>query len=131
MRAEERSHSARMEELKTFLVPAAQLFFFFIIGIVWLIGFIRQRNAGFLLLALATPAASAVNVIRQAIINSVIFHSNNVALAQRTATIEMITVGSLVFFVLLWLVIIVGALLVVFHRPKPRASEATQPPLAR
>jgi hypothetical protein len=131
MRAEERSHSARMEELKTFLIPAAQLFFFFIIAIVWVIGFIRQRNAGFLFLALATLAVSAVNVIRQAIVNSILFHSNNVPLAQRIVTLDTINVGSLVFFVLFWLGLIVGALLVVFHRSKPRTSEAAPPPLAR
>jgi hypothetical protein len=117
-----------MEELKTFLTPVSQLFFFFILAIIWVAGFIRQRNLGFLFLALASLATAALNVIRQAIVNTVIFHSGNVPVTQRSTTIEIITLVMLILFILLWLMMIIGALLVVFYRPKPRQAEVAPPP---
>jgi hypothetical protein len=118
-----------MEELKTFLAPVVQLFFFFILTIVWVAGFVRQRNIGFLFLALATISAAALGVIRQAIVNAVLFHSGNVSVAQRSSTIGLITIVLLILFVLLWLMMIIGALLVVFQRPKLLDAHGTPPPL--
>ena len=37
-----------MAELQTYIFPAIQAFFLLIIAIAWLVGFIRQRNFGFL-----------------------------------------------------------------------------------
>lgn len=118
-----------MEELKTFLGPAVQLFFSFILTIVWVAGFVRQRNFGFLFLALATLAAAALGVIRQAIVNVVLFHSGNLSVAQRSATIELITIVMLILYILLWLMMIIGALLVVFQRRKLQDTQGTPPPL--
>jgi hypothetical protein len=69
-----------MDELKTFLGPGTELFFF---AIVWLVGFIRQRNIGFLLPAFVTLAQAALHVTRQALINVVIFHSSSVSAAKQ------------------------------------------------
>ena len=41
-----------MAELQTYIFRAIQAFFLLIIAIAWLVGFIRQRNLGFLLLAI-------------------------------------------------------------------------------
>jgi hypothetical protein len=117
-----------MQELWTYLGPGVQLFFFFILTIVWVAGFVRQRNLGFLFLALATLAAAALNVIRQAIFNAVLYHSGNGSVAQRGTTIGLITWSTLIISTVLWLTMIIGALLVVFQRPKLLDTKVPPPP---
>jgi len=118
-----------MQELWTYLAPGVQLFFFFILTIVWVAGFVRQRNLGFLLLALGTFAVAALSVIRQAIFNAVLYHSaNNIPVGQRGTTIALVTWSTLILSIVLWLMMIIGALLVVFQRPKLPDTEVPSPP---
>jgi hypothetical protein len=63
-----------MAELQTYIFPAIQGFFFLIIAIGWLVGFIRQRDFGFLLLTIVFLAEAVATGIRQAILNYVIYH---------------------------------------------------------
>jgi hypothetical protein len=56
-----------MVELSTYLFPAIQAFFCIIIGVVWLIGFFRQRNFGFLL-GFVVLAEAVTALVRQALI---------------------------------------------------------------
>jgi hypothetical protein len=117
-----------VQELWTYLAPGVQLFFFIILTIVWVVGFVRQRNLGFLFLALATFAVAALTVIRQAIFNAVLYHSGNVPVAQRGATIGLITWSTLSISIVLWLTMIIGALLVVFQRSKLPDTKVPPPP---
>jgi hypothetical protein len=107
-----------MAALPTYLVPVTQLLFFIVLAIVWLVGFIRQRNFGFLLLALATFAEGALSVARQAILNVYLVQSTDVSALQRAQTIGLITMGTLGVNIFLWIIAILGALLIVLQRPK-------------
>jgi len=107
-----------MAALPTYLVPVTQLLFFIVLAIVWLVGFIRRRNFGFLLLALATFAEGALSVARQTIVNAYLFQSTNLSATQRAQTIELIAMGVLGVYIVLWIIAILGALLIVFQRPK-------------
>jgi hypothetical protein len=72
-----------MVELTTYLFPAVQALFCLVIAVVWLAGFIRQRNFGFLLLTLATLAEGITSLIRQMLINYV-FLSSTSSFGRRT-----------------------------------------------
>ena len=72
-----------MAELTTYLFPAVQGLFCLIVAVVWLIGFIRQRNIGFLLLTLATLAEGVTSLVRQALINYVFFHESHLSAAEK------------------------------------------------
>jgi hypothetical protein len=117
-----------MQELWTYLAPGVQLFFFFMLAIVWAVGFVRQRNLGFLFLALATLAVAALTVIRQAIFNAVLYHSGNLSATQRGETIGLITWSTLIISIVLWLTMIIGALLVVFQHSKLPETKVPPPP---
>ena len=120
-----------MDELKTYLTPAAQLFFFVILAIVWLTGFIRQRNIGFLLLAFVVLVEGALNLLRQTIVNYVIFHQSALSATERTNTIWLISMVFLMIYIFFWVLAIIGALLIVFQRPKPRPAQEGLPPVPR
>jgi hypothetical protein len=117
-----------MQQLWTFLAPVVQLFFYFILTIVWVAGFVRQKNPGFLFLALATFAAAALNVIRQAVVNGVVYYSGNVSAVQRSTTLGLIMWVALIISIVLWLMMIIGALLVVFQRSKLPDTQVPPPP---
>ncbi len=115
-----------MPELTTYLIPATQLFFFIVLAIVWLIGFIRKRNFGFLLLAFVTLAEGALSVARQGFINYLVFHSgSNVTNTQQT--LQLFTTTTLIVYVFLWILAIVAAILIVLQRPKPPIAPGGPP----
>jgi hypothetical protein len=118
-----------MVELTTYLFPAVQAFFAVIVGIVWLIGFFRHRNFGFLLLGFAILAEGATSVIRQAIFNY-IYHQTQVSATQRATligTISMVILGIYVFY---WLAGGLGAVLVVFHHTDSQIRGTQRPPIS-
>jgi|GEM_PF-3556792 hypothetical protein len=119
-----------MNELTTYLFPALQGLFCVILAGVWLIGFIRQRNVGFLLLTLATLAEGVTSMVRQALINYVIFHDNHLSATERSTAIGTITFTILGFFVVFWLITALGAILVVFHRSKYQTGPGSIPPVS-
>ena len=63
-----------MAELQTYIFPTIQAFFLLIIAIAWRVGFIRQRNFGFLLLTIVFLATGVTTGIHRAIINHVIYY---------------------------------------------------------
>ena len=73
-----------MGELTTYLFPAIQALFGILIGIVWLIGFFRRRNLGFLLLGFVALAEAVTTIVRQAAINYVIYHQPYASASART-----------------------------------------------
>ena len=79
-----------MAELQTYVFPAIQAFFLLIIAIAWLVGFIRQRNFGFLLLTIVFLATGVTTGIRQAIINHVIYHEPGLPVSERTSYLGLI-----------------------------------------
>jgi len=119
-----------MAELTTYLFPAVQALFCLIIAGVWLAGFIRQRNFGFLLLTLATLAEGLTSLIRQALTNYVIYHQPHLSVAERSSTIGLIAMTVLGIYIVFWLAIILGAILVVFHRSKYQSPVAAIPPVS-
>jgi hypothetical protein len=119
-----------MAELTTYLFPAVQGLFCLIVAVVWLIGFIRQRNIGFLLLTLATLAEGVTSPIRQALINYVIFHESHLSAAERSTAIATITYTILGLYIVFWLVTALGATLVVFHRSKYQIAPGPIPPVS-
>ncbi|HEY4815279.1 MAG TPA: hypothetical protein VIH58_11405 [Chthoniobacterales bacterium] len=119
-----------MPELTTYIFPAVQGLFCLIVAVVWLIGFIRQRNVGFLLLTLATLAEGVTGLVRQALVNYVIFHQAHLSVAERTATIGTITYTILGFYIVFWLVAALGATLIVFQRSKHQIAPGPIPPVS-
>ena len=53
-----------MAESQTYIFSAIQAFLLLIIAIAWLVGFIRQRNLGFLLLTIVFLAEGVATGIR-------------------------------------------------------------------
>ena len=119
-----------MAELTTYLFPAVQALFYLIIGIVWLVGFIRQRNAGFLLLMLASLAEALTTLARQAIINYVLFHEPHLSAVEKSSALSMITMTILSIYIVYWLATILGGVLIVFNRSKPKTTAASPPPVS-
>jgi hypothetical protein len=119
-----------MPELTTYLFPAVQGLFCLVIAVVWLAGFIRQRNFGFLLLTLATLAEGITSLIRQMLINYVIFHQPNLSVAERSSTAGMIGMTILGIYIVFWIALALGAILVVFHRSKQQSPVAAIPPVS-
>ncbi len=105
-----------MVELTTYLYPAVQGLFCLVIAAVWLVGFLRQRNFGFLLLTLATLAEG--------------YHQPYLSAAERSTTLGMIGMTVLGVYVLFWLAIALGAILVVFHRSKYQTPVQGVPPVS-
>ena len=119
-----------MVELTTYLFPAVQALFCLVIAFVWLAGFIRQRNFGFLLLTLATLAEALTSLVRQAFTNYVIYHEPHLSVAERSSTLGMIAMTVLGIYIVFWLAIALGAILVVFHRPKYQTPVEAIPPVS-
>ena len=117
-----------MAELTTYLIPATQLFFFIVLAIVWLVGFIRKRSFGFLLLAFVTLAEGAISVARQGFISYLIFHSGSSAVDNQK-TLQVLTTVTLIVYVFLWILSIIAAILIVLHRPKPPIAPGGPPQL--
>lgn len=119
-----------MAEFTTYLFPAVQALFCLIIAAVWLAGFIRQRNFGFLLLTLATLAEGLTSIIRQALTNYVIFHESHLSVTQRSSTLGMIAMTALGIYILFWIAIVLGAILIVFNRSNRQSSGTAAPPVS-
>lgn len=119
-----------MAEFTTYLFPIVQGLFCLIIAVVWLIGLIRQRNIGFLLLTLATLAEGITSLVRQALVNYVFFHESHLSAAERSTAVTTITYTVLGFYILFWLITTLGAALVVFHRPKSQIAPRPIPPVS-
>jgi hypothetical protein len=123
-------HTPAMVELSSYLFPATQGFFCIIIGIVWLIGFFRHRNFGFILLGFVVLAEAVTALGRQALINYVIYHQPNLSVTERTTffgTIGMVFLGIYVFY---WIAGGLGAVLVVFHRTESQNQGVQRPPIS-
>jgi hypothetical protein len=119
-----------MTELTSYLFPGVQGLFCLILTAIWLIGFIRERNVGFLLLTLATLAEGVTSLVRQALINYVFYHEPHLSVAQRSTTAAAIAFTVLGFYILFWLVTALGAILVVFHRSKYQTDPGPIPPVS-
>jgi hypothetical protein len=119
-----------MVELSTYLFPATQAFFSIIIGIIWLVGFFRHRNFGFILLAFVLLAEATTALIRQGLINYVIYHQTGLSVSERTTfigTISMVFLGIYVFY---WIAGGLGAVLIVFHRTESQSQGVQRPPIS-
>jgi len=119
-----------MVELSTYLFPAIQAFFCIIIGVVWLIGFFRQRNFGFILLGFVVLAEAVTALVRQALINYVIYHQPHLSVTERTTffgTISMVFLGIYVFY---WIAGGLGAVLIVFRRTESESLGIQRPPVS-
>ena len=119
-----------MVELTTYLYPAVQGLFCLVIAAVWLVGFLRQRNFGFLLLTLATLAEGVTSLVRQALFNYVIYHQPHLSVAERSTTAGMIGMTVLGIYMVFWLAIALGA---TFSRVAPikiSISGARIPPVS-
>ena len=119
-----------MVELTTYLYPAVQAVFCLVIAVVWLVGFLRQRNFGFLLLSLVTLAEGLTSLVRQALFNYVIYHQPYLSAAERSTTVGMIGMTVLGVYVVFWLATALGALLVVLHRSKYQTPVQGTPPVS-
>lgn len=119
-----------MVELTTYLFPAIQALFCLIIAAVWLAGFIRQRNFGFLLLTLTTLAEGITSLIRQMLMNYVFYHQPHLSVAERSSTVGMIGMTILGIYIVFWIAIALGASLVVFHRSKHQTPADVSPPVS-
>jgi hypothetical protein len=119
-----------MGELQTYLFPAIQGLFFLIIAVVWLVGFVRQRNFGFLILAFVMLGESVTNLARQAMLNYVLYHQTHLSVTERTTDIGIMSTVFLAIFAFFWLLNILGALLIVFGRPKFRTPSEVAPPIS-
>jgi hypothetical protein len=123
-------HTAAMVELSSYLFPATQGFFCLLIGIVWLIGFFRHRNFGFILLGFVVLAEAVTALVRQALLNYVIYHQPNLSATEKTTffgTISMVLLGIYVFY---WIVAGLGAILIVFHRTESQSQAVSRPPIS-
>jgi hypothetical protein len=119
-----------MIEITTYLYPAIQGLFCIIVAVVWLVGFVRQRNFGFLLLTFAVLAEGITSVIRQALINYVIYHEPHLSVQERTTTVGIIGMTILGVYIVFWLATVLGAILVVFHRSKFQTNTGPRPPVS-
>ena len=119
-----------MVELTTSLYPAVQGLFCLVIAVVWLVGFLRQRNFGFLLLSLATLAEGVTSLARQALINYVIYHEPYLSATERSTTAGMIGMTVPGVYVVFWLATALGAFLVVLHRSKYQTPVQGLPPVS-
>jgi hypothetical protein len=119
-----------MVELSSYLFPATQGFFCIVIGIVWLIGFFRHRNFGFILLGFVMVAEAVTAPVRQALINYVIYHQPTLSVSERTtffSAIGMVLLGIYVFY---WIASGLGAVLIVFHRAESQTQGLQRPPIS-
>ena len=119
-----------MVELTTYLYPAVQGLFCLVIAVVWLVGFLRQRNFGFLILSLVTLAEGVTSLVRQVLLNYVIYHEPHLSVTERSTTMGMIGMTILGIFIVFWLATAVGALLVVLHRSKNQTPVEGIPPVS-
>jgi hypothetical protein len=123
-------HNHAMVELQAYLFPAIQAFFCIIIGILWLIGFFRRRNFGFILLGFVVLAEAVTALVRQALINYVIYHQPHLSVTERTTFFGTITMVFLGIYIFYWIAGALGAALIVFHRTESRTQGIQPPPVS-
>jgi hypothetical protein len=119
-----------MGELTTYLFPAIQALFCFLIGIVWLVGFFRHRNFGFLPLGFVALAEGVTSLIRQGVINYIIYHQPYASASARTTAIGTISMVILGIYIFYWLAAGLGAVLIVFHRADSQMQGVQRPPIS-
>ncbi|MBV8213119.1 MAG: hypothetical protein JOZ08_07825 [Verrucomicrobia bacterium] len=119
-----------MGELPTYIFPAVQGLFGILIAVVWAIGFFRNRNFGFLLLAFAALGECVAGLVRQAMINYVFYHQTNLSVTERSSTVAIVATVFLVIAIVFWLLIILGAILVVFRPSKAQSVIEGRPPVS-
>jgi heme/copper-type cytochrome/quinol oxidase subunit 2 len=119
-----------MGELPTYLFPAIQGLFGIVIASVWAIGFLRTRNFGFLLLTFAALGECVAALVRQAVINYIFYHQPNLSVTERSNTVVIVTTVFLVIAIIFWLMVILGAILVVFRGSKAKATIEGKPPVS-
>ena len=119
-----------MAELTTYLFPATQGFFCLVIGIVWLIGFFRQRNFGFILLGFVTLAEGVTALVRQALFNYVLYHQPTLPVSERTTFFGTISTVFLGIYIFYWLAAALGAVLIVFRRGDSQNQGVQRPPVS-
>jgi len=119
-----------MGELTTYLFPATQALFCIVIAIVWLIGFFRHRNFGFILLGFVVLAEAATALVRQGLINYTIFHQTHLSATEKSAFLGTITTVFLGIYVVFWIAAGLGAVLIVFHRTESTSQGVQHPPIS-
>jgi hypothetical protein len=119
-----------MVELQAYLFPAIQAFFCIIVAVVWLIGFFRQRNFGFILLGFVVLAEAVTALVRQALINYVIYHQPHLSVTERTTLFGTISTVFLGIYVFYWIAGGLGAVLIVFHRTESQSQKVQRPPIS-
>jgi hypothetical protein len=119
-----------MVELSSYLFPATQGFFCIIVAIVWLLGFFRHRNFGFILLGFVVLAEAVTALARQALINYVIYHQPNLSVSERTTFFGTISTVFLGIYVFYWIVGGLGAVLIVFRHTESQNQGVERPPIS-
>jgi hypothetical protein len=117
-----------MGELPTYIFPAIQGLFGIIIASVWAIGFFRNRNFGFLLLAFAALGECVAALVRQAVVNYILYHQTQLSVSERSSMVGIVASVFLVIGIIFWLLVILGAILVVFRGSKAKAAIEGEPP---
>lgn len=123
-------HTPAMSELPTYIFPAIQGLFGIVIAIVWAVGLFRHRNFGFLLLAFAALGECVAALVRQAVVNYIFYHEPHLSVTERSSTVAIVASVFLVIGIIFWLLIILGAILVVFRRSKAEATTEVRPPVS-
>ena len=119
-----------MGELPTYIFPAVQGLFGIVIAIIWAVGFFRNRNFGFLLLAFAALGECVAGLVRQAVLNYVFYHEPQLSVTERSNMVAIVASVFLVIAIIFWLLVILGAVLVVFRRSKAEATIEGKPPVS-
>lgn len=118
-----------MSELPTYIFPAIQGLFGIVIAIIWAVGFFRHRNFGFLLLALAAVGESVAGLVRQAVVNYIYYHQPQLPITERSSMVGVVASVFLAIWISFWLLVILGAILIVFRRSKAEAA-IERPPVS-
>ena len=119
-----------MGELPTYIFPAIQGLFGILIAIIWAIGFFRQRNFGFLLLAFAALGECVASLVRQAVVNYIFYHEPHLSVTERSSMVAIVASTFLTIGIIFWLLIALGAILVVFRRSKAETTIEGKPPVS-
>lgn len=119
-----------MGELPTYIFPAIQGLLGIVIAIIWAVGFFRHRNFGFLLLAFAALGECVTGLVRQAVVNYIYYHQPQLPITERSSMVAVVASVFLVIWIVFWLLMILGAILVVFRRSKAEATIEGKPPVS-
>jgi hypothetical protein len=77
----------------------------------WAIGFFRNRNFGFLLLAFAALGECVAALVRQAVVNYILYHQTQLSVSERSSMVGIVASVFLVIGIIFWLLVILGAIL--------------------